>query len=143
MKHFILLFVFSIITCFAYSQFHNATSAASFKYKEVGDTIFVNNKYFVPGDTLFLNQGSAPDKSFVGIYEQVKVKVTLIPSSGNLKYLSSQYNGGYLIFEGRKQIKGAGFKVYEPLFYDPSDKKKKRYIVLFYHAIGVNELKGF
>lgn len=136
MKSLILLFLSFGSLC-AYSQFHDETATSAFKYKEVGDTIFVNNKYFVPGDTLFLNQGSSPDKSFIGVYQQMK------GMSLKMKYLPAEYSNLYLIFEGRKQIKNASFKLYEPIFYDPKDKKKKRYVVSFYHAVMTNELKGF
>ena len=98
--------------------------------KQIGDTVWVNNTKLIPGDTLKLNNGSAPDQSFVYIFTQPKVLKM------KTKYLPK--GAPYLIYKGRKDFGMKVMKYFLPVFSAPNDKNV--YTISFPQAIEAREI---
>lgn len=112
-----------------------------FEYKEIGDTIFVNGKTLLPGDTIHLGNGSAPDKSFIYIW-QIPSGSAFKALMSKLKYLSNKNSGGYLIYHGRIDRGYNQMKLFLPAFYSPGNTKKL-FTVNFEQAISYHEITKF
>lgn len=135
-KYLIILFILPFTV---HGQLYNHSSSDSFKYKEIGDTVFINDTYLTPGDTLFLGKGSAPDRSFIHIYESKTGGFFCF----RLRYLPNLMSEQYLIYKERKKNKGFfynGFADYLVLFTCPG-KEEKSYVVDWYAAIETHEIR--
>lgn len=119
----------------AFSQaIYDKEAMDKYKYKEIGDTLFINNSSITPGDTIRLGTGSAPDGSFIFIY-QLPLR-GLVPK---LKYLPKELSNTYLIYTGRKKIKAIGYNQFYPVFLS-NGSKKKEYTITLFQAIETREI---
>jgi hypothetical protein len=134
----IILILLCGLPAAGFSQLYNKAEADKFTYKEIGDTIFVNNKFYVPGDTLFLGKGSAPDNSFLNIYESKGGGFFCFKP----RYLPKEISGSYLIYKEREKNKPFSSMVYTDyyaVFISPQLPKKK-YVVNWYAALELHEV---
>ncbi len=134
-----IFLMLTIIPFGAMAQFYNAGAAEKFIYKEIVDTIFINDTFFVPGDTIRLGNGSAPDKSFMCIHDA--------RNNGffgtTAKYLPREMSNTYLIYLERKRNKNRFFSGeqydYSTIFYNPKIPDKK-YKIDWFSAIENHEI---
>lgn len=132
------LIMLCLIPCICSAQLYNNESGEKFKYKEIVDTIFINNTYLVPGDTVFLGKGSAPDNSFLFIHQAKKNSFFMTQ-----KPLPKELSEKYIIYRGREKSK-AVFSYYPygyQVFFTSPFSDYKYISVTWYSALETHEVQ--
>ena len=134
MKTFLLLLSLTF-----FSAIHAQQQFGDFKHSN--DTLFIQDKMFLPGDTLHLGFGSGANKQFLFIAQQTSNMKKYVTNQPALPY---QFANSYLIYKRIEVVnkKQAGIKMnfVEPIFGTSLQDERLEWMISFTNAIKTGEI---